>query len=744
MDSLKSRSIIQTALALNYYPRKHIDAPTLNLLRQSIPVGDNKSDLLNPLINLFDGYLGITGQSITYLSLFKNTANELFSGFIGALLCETFVATSRSTRDNYVRTILKTLKAISFNIPNLTSEIDQDTALILWRGMRIDPLQREYYQGWRVESKTGEEGSHLKLAWVWNNLGPEVARALHKAANDFTQRYELKSQGNFVPVLNELLIYMECNHPEITEKHLANLHYTTKFIDGFCSAFFVSKQEVGRCLLTTIKRWADARPFLESTLLDSGVLAKPYRNIPYFETKRKTGAESNLVKNKEGVIVKNKLIVDVPLHLTDDEVIKLIFKKINKDVDTVLNWAQQEASSIYERCTMNGTKFDYMDFELTTNQIASKYGISLKRKEKTVDLAHRLGLPTSYSLEPFVYLLIKERPKITESFLFSLELYDKHGNFVGLEKTDACTYLLGCKKRRGGERALQKVELNKKSITLVNQIIKLTEPLRKYLKAKGDDNYRYLFLSCITGFFHPIPIQNSLDPKEESAALERRFNQFIESADNCDDREVKELVKRLTPTKFRATIGVQVYLETGSTKAMSEALGHINYKPELLSHYLPEPILQFFQSRWIRIFQKGIVCEAMKDSPLLLRASNFKTMDELDLFLNNHVLSLPDDPVETGADENIDVGRVYISVDENILTALLSLESAVASADHNKISAKAIYWSKFTSFLTVEIEKNSFDPEMNLALENARNNVDPALMQGLIYNSQVSQYMGGL
>ena len=174
MDSLKSRSIIQTAFALNYYPRKHIDAPTLNLLRQSIPVGDNKSDLLNPLINLLDGYLGITGQSITYLSLFKNTANELFSGFIGALLCETFVATSRSTRDNYVRTILKTLKAISFNIPNLTSEIDQDTALILWRGMRIDPLQREYYQGWRVESKTGRKAYTLNLHGCGITLGQRL------------------------------------------------------------------------------------------------------------------------------------------------------------------------------------------------------------------------------------------------------------------------------------------------------------------------------------------------------------------------------------------------------------------------------------------------------------------------------------------------------------------------------------------------------------------------------------------
>ena len=488
----------------------------------------------------------------------------------------------------------------------------------------------------------------------------------------------------------------------------------------------------------------DALPFLESTLLDSGVLTKPYRNIPYIEYKRKTGAESHLVKNNEGVIVKNKLIVDVPLHLTDDEVIKLLFKKINKDVDTVLNWAQQQANSIYERYTMNGAKFDHMDFDLTQCQLASKYGVSLYKKEKFTDLAYRLGLPTSYSLEPFIYLLIKEHPKITESFLFGLELYDKHGKFVGLEKTDSCVYLLGYKRRRGSERALQKVALNEKTITLVDQIIKLTEPLRIYLKAKGDDNYRYLFLSCRRGFYHPAPINKSLNLNIESPEREKRINQFIESADNCDDREVKELIQRLTPTKFRATIGVQVYLKTGSTIAMAEALGHTKYKPVILSHYLPEPILQFFQSRWIRIFQKEIVCEAMKDSPLLLRASNFKTMDELDLFLNNHVLSLPDDPVETGADENIDVGRVYISINEDILTALLSLKLAVASADHNKISAKALYWSRFTSLLIVEIEKNSFDPEMNLALENARNNVDPALMQGLIYDSEVSQYMGGM
>ena len=743
MDSLDSRSIVQSTLALNYYPRKHIDARTLSLLRQSIPVDKSNNCYCNSLTNLLDCYLGVTGQSLTYLFLSKDTANKLFAGFVGALSCETFSAASSKTRNAYVKVVLKTLKAMSSNIPNLTSEIDKDTALILWRGMRIDPLQREYYQGWRVESKTGKEGMLIKLAWVWDNLGPEVARALHKAANDFTQRYESTSQGTFIPVLNDLLFYMECNHPEITEKHLASHHFTTRFLEGFCRAFIESKLEAGRCLPTTIKRWKHALPFLESTLLDSKVLTKPYRKIPYIEYKRKTGAETNLVKNNEGVIVKNKLIVDVPLQLTDDEVIKLLFKKIDKDVDTVLNWAQQQANSIYERYTMNGAKFDHMDFDLTQHQLASKYGVSLYKKENFTDLAYRLGLPTSYSLEPFIYLLIKEHPKITESFLFGLELYDKHGKFVGLEKTDSCVYLRGYKRRRGSERALQKVALNEKTITLVDQIIKLTEPLRIYLKAKGDDNYRYLFLSCRRGFYHPAPIKKSLILNIESPEREKRINQFIESADNCDDREVKELIQRLTPTKFRATIGVQVYLETGSTIAMAEALGHTKYKPVILSHYLPEPILQFFQSRWIRIFQKGIVCEAMKDSPLLLRASNFKTMDDIDLFLNNHALSLPDDPAETGADENINVCQVYISIDENILTALLSLKLAVASANQNNISAKALYWSTFTSLLIAEIEKNSFDAEMNLALENARSNVDPALMQGLIYDSQVSQEIGG-
>lgn len=76
---------------------------------------------------------------------------------------------------------------------------------------------------------------------------------------------------------------------------------------------------------------------------------------------------------------------------------------------------------------------------------------------------------------------------------------------------------------------------------------------------------------------------------------------LVETKDNT----YSELIaSNTTLTKFRASRGVQIYLETESSSKMAEALGHIKYDPQLLKHYLPEPILEFFQRRWILLFQK--------------------------------------------------------------------------------------------------------------------------------------------
>lgn len=737
MDEKKELTIVSSAGGLRDYPRKYIDAESISLLYTCTPLGNSKADQRNPLINLLDCYLGLTGQTISYLSLSKKSTIPILHGFIGALISPTFVDASVITKDSYKRAFSAAIKSMALVIPNLAFEVNQEIALQLWLEMKIVPLQQEYYQGWFTQDKNGKRAGGLRLAWIWNTLGPNEARALHLAVSRFAERYEAKSKGNFLPVFNDLIDYLERSHPNLGKADLNSPDITTRLIEGFCRDFFETKVDAKNCLETTIKRWNDALPFLESTLLDSGVFARPYRKFPYIEPSRKIGAETKIATNEDGLLVKDKLIVEVPLTLTDDEVIKLLFQEINNAVDIVIRWANAQANSIFGRFQANGSQFDFMDFDLDSVQIKSKYRQTKLREATTGDIAYRLGLPTAYSLESFMYLLIKEHPLITESFLSGLKLYDKHGKFVGLEKTDTCTYLIGYKRRKGGKKALQRVPLNEMSAVYVEQVIQLTQPLRNYLKAKGDDNYSYLFLSCRSGFSHPAPVTKALS-FHATAAFNARVNQFEDVMGDPCNQGVSQLVKNLSPTKFRATVGLQVYLETGSAKAMSEALGHAKYKPELLSHYLPEPILAFFQSRWIRIFQKGIICESMKDSPMLLRASNFDSMEELDKFLTRHVFSLPGDPDSSVEKKEGAAKQIYISVDENILTALLSLKSAVQLAEPQLVSAKAHYWSKFSSLLEVEIEKNTYDPELTLALRMARVKANPDLMKNLVFGANIS------
>lgn len=732
MVKISQRTIVRSVSALKNFPIRHIDPSTITLLSQCIPVKSKRSDTRNTIIALLDCFLTITEQSLTYLALSNRSTISIFVGFLEALSSESFANISDITRDIYIRNFNNALKAMSHHIPNLDFAFDKCEPTGHWMQTQIAPIHREYYEGWGIIGKSGEFAAYLRLAWIWNTLGPETARTLHKAACNFAEKYEARSKNNFVPNFNEFLIHVEKNHPEISIDNLDNSTFTTKLIEEFCRAFFERNEQEGNDQETTIKRWNDALPCLEAVLLESSVFAKPYRPFPYIEPKRKSGAESKLSIDDEGIIVKEKLIIDVPLALTDDQVIELFFKEIDKRVAIVIKWAQEEANSIYNRHKNNGGEYDFMDFDLKPVEIRSKYRNTPLKFAQGAEIAYRFGLPTSFSLEPFMYLLIKEHPQITESFLFTLELYDKHGAIIGIETTDNRTYLVGCKRRRGGKNATQKIALSEKAIILVEQVRHITDPLRNYLREKGDDNYRILFLSCRTGFCYPEPIKRPIP--STGLAFETRVIQFSSLVGDNDKELARDIVNNLTLSRFRATVGLQVYLEAGSLIAMSEALGHAKYKPDLLSHYLPEPILAFFQSRWIRIFQKGIICEAMKDSEFLLRASHFKSTDELHSFLNQHALNLPEDPNESMDKQGMAAKEVCVSVDENVLTALLSLELAVKKADPCLVSAKARFWASFSRLLKVEIIKISYDPEMRLALQNAETKADPSLMQNLIYD----------
>ncbi len=169
---------------------------------------------------------------------------------------------------------------------------------------------------------------------------------------------------------------------------------------------------------------------------------------------------------------------------------------------------------------------------------------------------------------------------------------------------------------------------------------------------------------------------------------------------------------------------------------MSKALGHTRYNPKLISHYLPKEIQTFFQERWVRIFQRSLICESLKDSQYFLEATSFQSIEELDRFLNNYALKdIPNhlqDP-ENKKDNLRDSDKLFISVDVNILTILISLQKAVEQAlKPERVVDKALYWCRFCALLTKKIE-DGYDMQLKDHLYKARKRVDPRQIGKLIY-----------
>ncbi len=176
---------------------------------------------------------------------------------------------------------------------------------------------------------------------------------------------------------------------------------------------------------------------------------------------------------------------------------------------------------------------------------------------------------------------------------------------------------------------------------------------------------------------------------------------------------------------------------------MAKALGHARYDTLLMRRYLPEAILAFFQTRWIRIFQKGFICEAMKDSPYLLEAANFSNIEELHSFLANHALKLIphhlSNPEHTTAENEINtdqrVKQVLISIDPGIMTALVSLEKAVDIAlTPEKVCGRATYWADLSRKVVAEINRGN-DYLLKQHLSDALTHCNPEKMKELIYET---------
>lgn len=776
----KPQPIIRLLTVYEEYPFEAISINAMARLDQAkLKLAPAAIARFPSFLKILECFLQITNQHISEETLSDPCLVSIYRTFVGAIASNRLIdrqSAWRATKILTLNTVLhsalpdgelkSTFPFVEYSAVKLTPSILD--CIEEFSDLSLDEEKTWLWRGWITESRAG--GSiGLPLHPVYKKLGRPFTDALFDACDTYYRGTRYSGRVG----LKELCQFIAQYQEEITSDLLRNPRFTASFWQEFFEFYMVSRYADGEGppVSSLVSEWRKrVSNLVRSVLEPSGLFAKSLGPFPSPPPKYVPGSRTNIKTTPQGDEVKVKLITSIPLYVTDDEAMNLLMRKIQEEFDIFVKWAEWAVADIWERYQRRirmapkgivrelyrvGEQYGNRkqitsreNPEHLQNAAATferyKYAIpniqtNIYYPRPTSQIAFELGLPVTDALYAHCVILVAEHPQITPSFLENCELFDRNEKRVGFVPGDSGPQLVSTKYRRGQTLAQQIVPLSKKTEAVVEQIIALTQYARDFLQAEGNDDWRYLLLTCKRGFGYPARVQDLY----VTTSNEGRINAFAKSLGNSCALSFEEriaLVRRFSLVALRASAGVLVYLRTNSVEEMSKALGHATYSPRLLSSYLPEPIAAFFRERWIRIFQTGIVVTALEGSKYLLPASGFESMAELNLFLCNHALNVPlewrepDQHIGTQRAETKADKRVAIGVSTEILTALISLQTAVERSK-KKVNATAEYWSEITKRLVTFIESElNARPDLRSYLSQARILANPILMEGLIHD----------
>ncbi len=766
-------TIIRNSIYLENYPFKRLGNDLVDSFRDAwVSVYSRRTSIegiSERCLKLLDCYADLNGFDIGHTDIetgrFQTIIEGFFSVFMGESLLELGATSKRTYFEDFKHSLISLFEKRLGDHPEWIDDLEFNS--VVSHELDKTSLDQDkvlYWSGWPILSRKNKE-NYLYLANLYHSHGEEFTVSFYYRWRAF---FSKQARCNYFEA-NYMARFLSKHPKDWPPSTFDDPLKISGFFRALLRSYFLEANNEGLNLSAKIMAWNRMVSNVDEIFFQPGIWPEPFGSgIPKVSARDTFGANTRISKNEDGVDVHDKLLTEVPLYYTDDQAIEVLFSKINKDLDTVERWAMSSARDLRRRqlrrilLSKSGQVFNFAFQPKSIDGIGAEnlcasfehYGFgtvnddffsrSIGQRIKRVPLAHELGIPTTWSLFPFMILLVIQNPKITHSFLKELDLFNEKGQLTGFIKGDSGYHLTGYKDRRRSKLSEMKVFLSPRSASLVRQIIEITEPLRRYLKAHGDDNWRKLFLTSGRGWSYPragaIAYWKADYIHANQEYIDDIKSRFLRFTD-MEGGEVEKLISRVTLATVRASKGVQIYLATQSVQKMAEALGHAAYKKDLLRHYLPDSILAFFQTRWIRIFQRAFVCEALKDSPYLMQATGFESMEELHQFLKNHALKdIPShlsDPERVADSSNSESrnDQVLISIDKGILAALLSLNQAVnQSKRKHRVSGLARYWSDVSRLIEKEIQEGS-DALLKQHLTAARKLANPKKMEGLIYGS---------
>ncbi|UZM16204.1 hypothetical protein LZV00_11035 [Pseudomonas kielensis] len=730
--------------------------------------------MINSLLAV-DCYCDLTDQNVDSVTLRSPGLRKIFEGFCGALATEDLIPGSARRREMVCRNVATVVNAASASDPTIIPiEWEPHSRLNfapMWdeRKKFLATEKIEYWTGWRVESRHGYT-AFLPLANLWNTHG-----------RTFTNRYFETMRTNFekecsvaFSLFNRMTAFLTENHNSWPPSTFDSPEKIYLFFVELIKKEFDSAATTDSNLPQRMKSWNKFISRIEKYFIATGIWAQPVVELPRTDAKKIPGNSTHVRKTENGTLVREKLMTDIPLEISHSQAIELLFFEIKQDIQTLRGWAETKVANIMaafekrkilaesgislhneeyitvESATLENicATFEKESHDINLSLLTRKYNLNCKTDYSATEMAELLAIPSTTIFFPFQCLLILEHPIITNSFLIDYKLYDKLGNMAGffveddiyhLLTEDEIRYLSGNKRRKGPRKSRQKFELSTKAAQIIKNLIALTDAGRKYLRARGDENWKYLFIGSRVAA--ALPAKAGISKWNQSRftqisliKLRTEFEPHTKKRGTGLDKHIF----RISLSTIRSSRGLEVYIDSGDTAAMSTALGHETEDSILLTHYLPEPILAYIESRGIRTLQKLIICHALKNSQFLLDAVNLENENSLKTFLSHCNCNIADsylsDPYcYSRVDTESLTSELLVRIGEETLTTLISLNLAVQQATTRiAITEQALHWSRITELVVSEIEL-SHDPLLKQHLSAARKAANPNRMGSFIY-----------
>ena len=657
-----------------------------------------------------------------------------------------------------------TLDEVKLSSLKITEDVS--TCLAQFRELNIDKSKADYLDGWRVLSKEGKEHeAHLDTLYV--NFGEAFTNKVHLALKNYAFTQKSSSLSQALKRLKKLFVGISTVYTDrdglIIEALLSRNHVQLFFHKVF-KVLFVRSQAAHNCPKDFHASWRNTINYYTECFINTGVFAEPHKPFIVPDWKDPKEAAPTFSIGGNATQPENlRWFANIPLKIKDEEVVSIIQQRVDRDMAHVRHVCLLKFEEILERedrnkafqsngsvksLSSNSHNPQYQNFvgaDKLENTVATFYAHGIAAKDinylqflgfagNASQLNTELNLPTKSTLNVLLTLLVMEHPLITPSWLAKWDLFDVNGNMVGYKQVGNQHIAVSYKSRKGSTNAQQEVVLNEFSKSIVEFLIQHTRMSREYLKQKGNVNWRKMILTATaTNVISPSDLNKTLHTANDFYNWLQSETLFDKSSDiTLEDAQAITDIHSLR--SIRRHRGFQIYLETRSMDAVAEALGHEKKDANLLTSYLPKPLMDFFNARWIRQFQNAILLEAMKDSVHRLDAVNMSAQD-IEEFLSNHGISnIPEHfdhgfTQQTTADsevsESLGFDQLTYTISTSLLQLLMAIRFVVESSDDEEPFLDIVaHWYQSAVFVldTLSSGKHSADDDLMGMLDIATNN----------------------